>query len=430
MSNFARSMNRLGSALVGAASVGSALERLCGRARAAAGTFGADRRGNVTMIFALSIIPIFGAVAVAVDYSRGNSARTSMQAVLDATTLMISKEALDLKSGQVQKKARTYFNSQFTRTDVKNLKLTFSLTVNGPGDFTVLGEAAAQMDTSMAQIIGYKQMDLRTTSQVRWGFKALELALALDNTGSMAQKNKLVELKAAVKLLLAMLKKNSKVPDDTKIAIIPFNTVVNLGTGYADSPWIAYDSTITKANWAGCVADRDQPNDVKDTTPNGSAATMFPVAACGSLAKALPLTNDWNALESMVDTMTPTGSTNVTIGMMWGWQALTPNEPLTQGTTPRPDVEKVMILLTDGLNTANRFTTNPSQIDARTSAVCANIKAAKIKLFTVRVIEGNLALLQGCASAPNMFYDVQVASQLKDVFTSIAASLSGARLSK
>ena len=96
----------------------------------------------------------------------------------------------------------------------------------------------------------------------------------------------------------------------------------------------------------------------------------------------------------------------------------------------RPDVEKVMILLTDGLNTANRFTTNPTQIDNRTAAVCDNIKKAKIKLYTVRVIEGNLDLLRGCASASNMFYDVQMASQLKDVFTSIAASLSGARLSK
>ena len=46
------------------------------------------------------------------------------------------------------------------------------------------------------------------------------------------------------------------------------------------------------------------------------------------------------------------------------------------------------------------------------------------------MIEGNLSLLQGCASASNMFYDVQAASQLKDVFASIAASLSGARLSK
>ena len=408
----------------------AALTAMLARTGATAAAFRADRSGNTTLIFALAVIPIFGAVGAAVDYSRGNSARTAMQAVLDATTLMISKEALDLKSRQVQQKAKTYFNSQFTRADVRGLKLTFSLVTNAPGDFTVIGDATAKMDTALAQVIGYKTMDLHASSQVRWGFKALELALALDNTGSMAAKNKMVELKAAVKLLFAQLKANSKVPGDTKIAVVPFTTVVNVGTASADAPWLAYDSKITKANWGGCVADRDQPNDVKDTTPTGSAATMFPVADCGGLVQALPLTSDWTALESMVDTMNPAGMTNVTIGMMWGWHALTSNEPFTQAQTPRPDVEKVMILLTDGLNTANRFTTNPSQIDNRTAAVCDNIKKDKIKLFTVRVIEGNLNLLQGCATAPNMFYDVQVASQLKDVFASIAASLSGARLSK
>jgi len=389
----------------------------------------ADRRGNVTLIFALAIIPLVGSVAVAIDYSRGNSARTAMQAVLDATTLMITKEAVDIKSSEVQQKAKAYFNSQFTRTDVRGLKLSFSMTTNGPGDFTVIGEATAKMDTAMAQVLGFRKMDLRTESQVRWGYKGIELALALDNTGSMASKNKMVELKAAVKLLFATLKAKSRVPGDTKIAIIPFSTVVNVGTEFADAPWVTYDSKITKASWQGCVADRDQPNDVKDAAP-GSSATNFPVADCGSLAKTLPLTTDWTALESTVDSMTPSGMTNVTIGMAWGWHALTASEPLTQGGAVRPDIDKVMILLTDGLNTANRFTNNPAQIDNRTAAVCDNIKKAKIKLYTVRVIEGNLDLLQGCASATNMFYDVQMASQLKDVFASIAASLSSARLSK
>src|SRR5215212_5889097 len=102
-------MSRLGSYLLR----GVALARdLCARSHSTARTFGADRNGNVTLIFALAIIPIFGAVAAAVDYSRGNSARTAMQAVLDATTLMISKEALDLSNSQVQQKAKTYFNSQ------------------------------------------------------------------------------------------------------------------------------------------------------------------------------------------------------------------------------------------------------------------------------------------------------------------------------
>lgn len=389
----------------------------------------ADRSGNVAVIFGIAVIPVFGLVGAAVDYSRANAARTSMQVALDAAALMVAKEAANLTGNQVQNKAKKYFNTEFNRPDVKNLNLKFTMVSNGPGDFTVLAEATGSIDTSIAQVIGKKSIDLRADAQVRWGFKALELALALDNTGSMAAKNKMVELKAAVKLLFSILKTNSKVPGDTKIAVIPFSTVVNVGTEHVEAPWMSFDATVTKANWTGCVADRDQPNDVRDATPSG-AATLFPAAQCGTLAKALPLTDDWDALNAMVDTMTPSGMTNVTIGMAWGWHALTQKEPFTQGQPVKPDVDKVMILLTDGLNTQNRFTSVASQIDARTETVCDNIKKNNIKLYTVRVIEGNVALLRGCATADNMFYDVQAASELKSVFASIAASLSGARLAK
>src|SRR3954469_5097830 len=54
--------------------------------------FGSNCCGNVAIMFALAIIPIFGAVGAAVDYSRASSARTAMQAALDSTALMLSKE--------------------------------------------------------------------------------------------------------------------------------------------------------------------------------------------------------------------------------------------------------------------------------------------------------------------------------------------------
>ena len=44
-------------------------------------------------MLALGIIPLMGAVGAAVDYSRANSARTAMQAALDATALMLAKNA-------------------------------------------------------------------------------------------------------------------------------------------------------------------------------------------------------------------------------------------------------------------------------------------------------------------------------------------------
>jgi hypothetical protein len=47
-----------------------------------------------------------------------------------------------LKSTQVQTKARTYFKAMFNRPDVKGLKVTSSLQVNAPCDFTVLADGS------------------------------------------------------------------------------------------------------------------------------------------------------------------------------------------------------------------------------------------------------------------------------------------------
>ena len=88
------------------------------------------------------------------------------------------------------------------------------------------------------------------------------------------------------------------------------------------------------------------------------------------------------------------------------------------------------MLLTDGLNTKNRLTTVPSQIDARVKATCDNVKATGIKVYTIRVIEGNAALLQDCASSSTMYFDVQNAPQLNTVFASIAKNLANIRISK
>jgi hypothetical protein len=180
------------------------------------------------------------------------------------------------------------------------------------------------------------------------------------------------------------------------------------------------------------VQDRDQPYDVQNSLPT-SAATLFPASTCMSgsnLAKVRSLTSDWTALNDTVDAMAPNGNTNVTIGVAWGMQALTPRSPLPGASAPRADLDKVMILLTDGDNTQNRWTTTPSQIDTRTAAACASAKSAGIRMYTIRVIEGNAPLLQDCASGPTNFFDVKDASQLNGVFAEIGRSLANIRIAK
>jgi Mg-chelatase subunit ChlD len=143
----------------------------------------------------------------------------------------------------------------------------------------------------------------------------------------------------------------------------------------------------------------------------------------------MPLTYDWTALNNKIDAMVPTGYTNVTIGLAWGFQLLSPVDPFN-APPPDPNLDKVIVMLTDGLNTQNRWTTSSTAIDARTQQACNNIKAANIKVYTVRVIDGNASLLQSCATNPSMYYDVQQADQLSNVFTTIAQKLANLRINK
>ena len=53
--------------------------------RAAARRFVGADQGNIAVIFAIAILPVISFVGAAIDYSRANSARSSMQAALDST---------------------------------------------------------------------------------------------------------------------------------------------------------------------------------------------------------------------------------------------------------------------------------------------------------------------------------------------------------
>jgi Flp pilus assembly protein TadG len=400
--------------------------------------FVGDRRGGVAPMFALGLVPVIGFVGAAVDYSRGNAARTAMQASLDATALMLSRDAATMTPGEVSAKAVSFFTAQFNRPEAADVQITATLSSPQAGSFTLHVAASANVPTTFTKLLGQDKLDISTSADVKWGIKKLEVALALDNTGSMAQSGKLTQLKTAAHNLLTTLQAAAKQPGDVKVAIIPFDTGVNVGTGYKDQFWIDYTvKNIQKSQWTGCVMDRDQSNDVLDTEPvSGSVHTLYPATTCGQLTSLMPLTDvldttGYTNLNNKIDAMKASGNTNVTIGLAWAWHALTPTLPLPEGSAPDPSkLDKVIILLTDGTNTQNRWSSSESSIDNRTSTACANVKAANIQIYTVRVIDGNTTLLKNCASKPTMYYDVQQASQLNGAFTSIAQTLANLRIAK
>jgi Flp pilus assembly protein TadG len=416
-----------------------------------------NQKGGVAPMLALGIIPLIGAVGAAVDYSRANSTRTAMQAALDSTALMLSKDAQGLTAAQLDSKASVYFNALFHRPEASNVQITQQLSSPQAGSFNIKVTGTATVSTMVWRVIGQEQVTITASGEVVWGIKKLNLALALDNTGSMSSSGKMTALKEAAHNLLNTLQKAEKLPGDVKVSIIPFAVDVNVGTDKVNEAWVDWEDWDAKngtcsnssyhsqtsclshdgiwtpaahSTWNGCVMDRDQNNDVNATPTGDGAAVNYRAHQASNCPVAMtPLSSDWPALNTKIDAMTPSGNTNVTIGMQMAWQTLTPAAPFNAPAVS-PDVDKVIILLTDGVNTQNRWTSSTTSIDSRTQKACDNAKLANIKLYTVRVIDGNATLLQGCATKPDMYFNVQQASQLNSVFASIAQNLANLRIAK
>ena len=416
-----------------------------------------DCRGGIAPMLALSALPLIGSVGVAVDFTRANAAKVQFQAALDSTALMLSKTATTQSGADLQTAANNYFNALFTRTDTTNIVISAAYSSTGGSKVTLNGSAT--VETNFLGVLGYSSLSITGTSQATWGSRRLRVSLVLDNTGSMAWSDKMTALKTASKNLLTQLKDAAVNPDDVYVSIVPFNKDVNIGSANYDQGWLRWDlweaengtcsntwyhsqssceshyKTWTPANhntWNGCLTDRDQNFDTTNDSPI-AGATLYPAEQYGSCpAAVMGLSNDWTALSSEIDAMQPTGNTNQAIGLQMGWQSLTASPFTIPAKDPNYEYSQVIILLTDGLNTQDRWYSNQSAIDAREQKTCDNIKAAGITLYTVQVNTGNdptSSLLQSCASNSSKFFLLTSATEIVTTFNQIGTALSNLRLS-
>lgn len=306
--------------------------------------FWRDRSGGVAPMLALAALPVMGFVGAAIDFSRAASVRTAMQAALDSTALMLSKEAQNLSPADLNQKANDYFQALFTRPEAHGVQITQQLSMPQEGSFVLKITGSGSVDPVFTKLLGQTQLGFAASAEVLWGIKKLNLALVLDNTGSMSSSGKMTNLKVAAHNLLTTLQNAAKQPGDVQVAIVPFAVDVNVGTANVDASWIdwtdweAANGTCSSGGytskssctshgkiwtpashslWNGCVNDRDQNNDVSNTAPlPGSPSTKFRAHQATSCPAAMmPLSHDWAALNGRIDAMTPTGNTNVTIGL-------------------------------------------------------------------------------------------------------------------
>jgi Flp pilus assembly protein TadG len=439
--------------------------------RSAAARFVRADEGNIAVIFAIALLPILGFVGAAIDYTRANAARSSMQAALDSTALMVSKDLSQglITTSQITAKAQSYFTALYTNADAKSISVTATYTAsNGSTGSTVQVNGSGAVVTDFMKVAGFPNINFGSSSTAAWGTTKMRVALALDNTGSMADDGKMTALIPAAKNLIDQLKASASANGDVYISIVPFSRDVNVGASNYNQSWVDFsdwDSANTTCSfgnfnfanfnwgnwgggggggctpaqhstWNGCVTDRDQDYDIKSTPPTtGNAPTLFVAEQYSSCPVALmPLSYDWTALKAKIDTMTPNGNTNQAIGLAWGWLSLNQTSPLNApAEDPNYTYTKAIILMTDGLNTQNRWTTNAATIDARQKLLCDNIKAAGVTIYTVQVnTDGDptQSVLQYCASGSDKFFVLTSASQIMAAFNSIGTSLSKLRIAK
>lgn len=410
-------------------------------------TFLSDTRGSFSYIFALSFIPIIAFVGPSVDYARALQAKVILQSAIDSTVVMLAKEAPKNDAAKLKKLAEPYFAAlmgQHAGISPAGLSVTRTDRIVGLSvDGTV--------KTHFAGIFGFPAYTIAAVTEAAYGNKSIELVMVLDNTGSMASANKIQELKKASHSLLTILEKSAVKADQVKVALVPYTTRVNLGQTHKDATWLTntptgtfkpglgYTILASRTAWQGCVADRDTgySNSINPVSIP-VVKSLYPMTNCADgVAPVMPLTANFSNLHKRIDEMNASGMTNITLGAQWGYEMLSGNAPFSEASGG-DNVERIMILLTDGNNTQDRWGAwEESRMNKDTKAMCDAIvergvaesaRKLKIRLYTVLVIDGNEPLLKSCASSPSMFTKVNKASELEGVFKKIAEEIGQIRL--
>ncbi len=495
--------------------------------------FTGNMRGNVAMMFALLLVPVILAVGAAIDYSRASQQKVAFQTALDASALALGLMPVDATQAEIEIKAADVFDANFAGTGTWGTSIV-AVKTGSSVDLSLAGN----IDTMFMGLANIHTLDMHVNSEVLIGGGTIEVAMVLDNSGSMSGA-KLSALKVAASGLVDTL--YDGLPSNTtdlSFSLTPFAAFVDIGESHANDPWMdrfgqssihnenfntpsnRFDlfNNITNVQWDGCVEARPYPHDVQDSTPSssdpdtlfvpafapdqpdnggpgskyrsrylsdqtsgswqvrqqnvakytpgswantgyyGTSRNIGPSLYC-RVANMIPLTTSQSTITDGISGMFALGTTNIVHGLVWGWRALSPSEPFTQGRAYTDNRnQKILILLTDGANYLGSSGGSPNnsrysaygyaragrlgtvsassslltdRMDDRTAEACQNIKNSGVTVYTITFDlndSDTINLMRNCATSAQHYFNSPSASDLDDVFEEIALQLRSLRL--
>ena len=233
--------------------VGNWITRHGHAARAFARRFAASTRGNVALIFALSLPVLVMVTMGGVDLSRVATVRVNLQDALDAAALAAARSTETTDAGLTDVGTKALRANLQNYPEIQFSSATFTLNANQ----IVISNATVNVKTLVANIVlpPYGKvfddtLPVSAHSEVNRSSKNIEVGLVLDITGSMANQ-RIADLKTAANQLVDIVVQAQQSPYYTRMAIVPYSIGVNMGsyaTGARGAPIGA--RPITDVRWA------------------------------------------------------------------------------------------------------------------------------------------------------------------------------------
>ncbi len=407
-------------------------------------SFTSQQDGNVGILFALTIVPVFLAVGAAVDMARVSSAQSEVQSALDAASLAAASAPASTSIAKRIKIGEDMFKANLVGGVAGNIGVSASFKVV---DKAIVANAAGSVPTSLMKLGGITTVGISLDAEVNMiSEKKAEIALVLDYSGSMwdpVKGGRKYDLMAqSAKKLIKDLKALDE--DNVKIGLVPFSQYVHTTLPRS---MVAAKGT---GDWTGCTQDRGAPYNLTADEPDGSAEskwaqplnTEHSAYTCGDFAgnslKVVPLTKEFDKLEAQLGAMKPYGYTHIALGMEFGYHLVSKSAPFTEGVEFNDkETDKYIVLLTDGSQTENAKgpggVKSVAQGEKNLASICANAKSNGVKVITMAFdltdkdpskAEETKARLRDCASTVADYFDANDANDLAVAFENVRTQVS------
>lgn len=188
-----------------------------------------DTKGAFAMQFALMAVPLCVCTGLAIDGGRAFLAHYELASALDAAALAAGS-TLD-EDADLDEVARLFVEKNFKTQHDEPIDL--ELILSDDDDVLTL-QGTVKINTFFMPLVGQPYVEVSAESEVRRGGNHVEVALALDVTGSM-NATRMAGLTAASKALIDEVVGTIQTPYFSKVAVVPWAQSVHVGNTHVDA---------------------------------------------------------------------------------------------------------------------------------------------------------------------------------------------------